>query len=116
MSFDETPNYKLLIKLFEQIVIEDGDDVDMVFDWMMPRFYGKIFTEPETILKLLLPESSDDNKSDNASESDFPIKFINSFDEKTEQISVRLQEPKESQIALINGKRPAHPLSQINSS
>jgi len=40
MRFSETPNYSYLISLMESLVLDEAEEVDMVFNWMMPEFYG----------------------------------------------------------------------------
>lgn len=40
MKFSETPNYSYIISLMESLVLDEADEVDMIFDWMMPEFYG----------------------------------------------------------------------------
>jgi hypothetical protein len=38
LGFDEKPSYNFLISLLESLMLDEDDDIDMVFDWMNSNY------------------------------------------------------------------------------
>lgn len=89
MKFAETPNYSYLISLMESLILDEAEEVDMVFDWMMPQFYGRSADEPPLVVGRSF-SSSEERKDPICS------RLQRSVEEQKSSIEIRLKVPKQS--------------------